>query len=352
MKRSRLFFQLAALACVLCFASAMYSQMNSERAREVTKSISTRNVPDGQQLKTIGIVIKRDADSFTLREADGTQTVVALTDATNVKIERRGLFRLDQKSGVSYILRGLRVKVEGRGNSEGQLVATKIRFTEEDLKTAQALEARVDPVENMASETKALAESNQQRVSELEQNAQKMSGEIDEMSALAAANREATKVAQTSADRAQATAELAQNDATLANQRINGLDDYDVLETFMVHFRTGSAVLTRSAKDQIDLAAAKVKNEALKGWLIEVVGYADSTGKSQRNRSLSERRAQAVINYLVTKYDLPLRRLVQPFGYGELKPVAANDTREGRSLNRRVEIKVMVNKSIAAQAGM
>ena len=345
MKTSKLILKVSALAFILCLASATYSQLNSERARQVSNAVSTRNVPDGQELKISGIVVRLDGDSFTLREPNGTETVVALTDATNIKTERKGLFRADQPSGVSYILRGLRVKVEGRGNSQGQLVAMKIRFSEEDLRTAQALEVRVDPVENMATETKALAEANQQRIAEAEQNAQKMAGQIDELTALAAANREATRVAQASADRAQA-------DANFANQRINGLDDYDVVQTFMVHFKSGSAVLTPAAKEQIDLAAAKVKGEDLKGWLIEVVGYADSTGKSERNRSLSERRAQAVINYLVTKYNLPLRRLVQPFGYGELNPVAGNDTGEGRSLNRRVEIKVMVNRSISAQAGI
>jgi outer membrane protein OmpA-like peptidoglycan-associated protein len=345
MKTGRLNFQLSALAFILCFASASFAQINSMRARQISmNSVRARNVPDGQELKITGIVVKRNADSFTLREADGAETVVNLTDRTNVKTDRKGLFRSDKQAGVSYILRGLRLKVEGRGNSEGQLVATKIRFTEQDLMTAQALETRVDPVETMATDTKALAEANQQRITEAEQNAQKLSGQIDELAAIAAANREATKVAQSSADRAQ-------SDANFANARINGLDDYDVVDTFMVHFRSGSAELTDLAKEQIDAAAAKVKSENLKGWIVEVVGFADATGKSARNRSLSERRAQAVINYLVTKYNLPLRRLVQPFGYGELNPVADNETGQGRSLNRRVEIKVLVNKSVTAQAG-
>ena len=81
------------------------------------------------------------------------------------------------------------------------------------------------------------------------------------------------------------------------------------------------------------------------------MGYADSTGKTARNRSLSERRADAVINFLVTTYNLPPRRLVQPFGYGSLNPVADNATDEGRALNRRVEIKVLVNKALSSQAG-
>jgi outer membrane protein OmpA-like peptidoglycan-associated protein len=122
------------------------------------------------------------------------------------------------------------------------------------------------------------------------------------------------------------------------------MDDYELLQMFTVHFRSGSAVLSREAKAEIDAAATKVQSDNLKGWVIEIVGYADSRGNTVRNRSLSDRRADAVINYLVTTYNLPLRRLVQPFGYGSLNPVADNATGEGRALNRRVEIRVLVTK--------
>ena len=81
-----------------------------------------------------------------------------------------------------------------------------------------------------------------------------------------------------------------------------------------------------------------------------VIGYADTTGNSARNIDLSERRANAVIFYIVTKYKMPLNRLVQPFGYGELEPVGENTTKEGRAKNRRVEIRLMVNKGIAGSA--
>jgi outer membrane protein OmpA-like peptidoglycan-associated protein len=81
--------------------------------------------------------------------------------------------------------------------------------------------------------------------------------------------------------------------------------------------------------------------------MVEIVGFADTTGNTERNRSLSERRANAVIGYLVMKHNMPLQRLIQPFGYGDSKPVAANNTAAGRAQNRRVEIKILVNKGIA-----
>jgi outer membrane protein OmpA-like peptidoglycan-associated protein len=92
---------------------------------------------------------------------------------------------------------------------------------------------------------------------------------------------------------------------------------------------------------------AESMREDLKGWIVAVEGFADSTGRTAANRSLSERRANAVIDYLVTKHGLPPRRVVQPFGYGSLNPAAANNTREGRALNRRAEITVLVSKGIS-----
>ena len=76
---------------------------------------------------------------------------------------------------------------------------------------------------------------------------------------------------------------------------------------------------------------------AAKGYVIEVTGFADSTGSTARNRALSSRRADAVIRYLVENHQIPLRRIVTPYGFGESNPVADNSSRDGRAENRRVE---------------
>ena len=110
-------------------------------------------------------------------------------------------------------------------------------------------------------------------------------------------------------------------------------------------------MLGPKAKAAIDEARAWVQTQNTKGWVMAVIGYADSTGNTARNVDLSERRANAVIYYIVTKYKMPLNRLVQPFGYGQLEPVAENKTKEGRTKNRRVEIRLMVNKGIAGHPG-
>ena len=346
MRRNTRNFHLAALALILSLAGVGLAQENpTGELGGLTTTANTRSVPDGQKLKVTGIVIKSNADSFTLRESDGTETVVTITDTTKIKAAKKSWFRRNRTAGASSILRGLRLQAEGKGNQAGELVATKIRFDEQDFRTAQALESRVDPVETLATSTKVLAESNEQRIAVAEQNAEKLSGQVTELSVVAAGANDAAARAQASADRAQAEADN-------ASERINAMDDYELLETFTVHFRSGSAELSPAAKAQIDAAAMKVHGENLKGWVLEVVGYADSTGNTARNRSLSERRAKAVINYLVITYTLPLRRVVQPFGYGSLSPVADNATGEGRSLNRRVEIRVLVNKGLSSQASL
>ncbi|MCM3902373.1 MAG: OmpA family protein [Pyrinomonadaceae bacterium] len=346
MSRKNRNFHLVALALILSLASVALAQENpTGELVALNASANTRNVPDGQKFKVRGIVIKSNADSFTLREPDGTETIVTLTDNTKIKAAKKNWFRGYKTAGASSILRGLRLEAEGRGNQAGELVAAKIRFDEQDFRTAQALESRVDPVETLATSTKLLAESNQERITVAEQNAERLSGQVNELSALAAAANDAAGRAQASADRAQAQ-------ANNASERINAMDDYELLQTFTVHFRSGSAVLSPEAKAEIDAAATKVQSDNLKGWVIEIVGYADSRGNRADNRSLSDRRADAVINYLVTTYNLPLRRLVQPFGYGSLNPVADNATGEGRALNRRVEIRVLVNKGLSSQAGV
>jgi outer membrane protein OmpA-like peptidoglycan-associated protein len=234
---------------------------------------------------------------------------------------------------VTYIMRGLRLQAQGKGDAEGNLVAEWVRFDEQDLRAAQALE-----------QTNELAEENLARIKETEENARRMMGQIEENTALA-------NDARARADRAQAQADAAYKAAALANNRINGLDDYEQLRSIPVLFKVNSSVLNAAAKQTIDEAAAWANAEKAKGnangWLVVVVGFADKTGNTARNRALSERRAKAVIQYLVGVHNLDLRRLVQPFGYGDSKPVADNKTAAGRAKNRRVEIRILQNKGIA-----
>src|SRR5215813_14293124 len=271
-----------------------------------------RTVPQEEVKKFKGVVTKREPDSFTMQETNGgPQTTVLLTPTTEVKSHKRGVFRGSKEYGETYILRGLRLEVDGKRNADGAIVAEKIRFDEQDLRTAQALKATLDPAE---------AEMNAKLKAQQEEQ-ERLAGQIAETQAVAQSAKEDAAKAQAAADKAQSTADY-------ANNRINGLDDFDPIKTVTVYFKTGSAVLGPQAKAEIDKAAAWVKTQNTKGWVMAVIGYADTTGNSARNRDLSERRANAVIYYIVSKYKMPLNRLVQPFGYGQLEPVAENKTAE------------------------
>jgi len=287
-------------------------------------------VGNGQRVKKFrGVVTKRQGEMFMMGDTmGGSQTVVIMTPATEVKSHKQGLFRGSKEYGQTYVLRGLRLEVDGVGNSEGQIVADNIRFDEQDLRTAQALKNTLDPVE---AETNAKLKAQQEEQ-------ERLAGQLAETTAVA--------------NQARVDAKKAQDTADYANNRINGLDDYDPIKTVTVYFVTNSSTLGPKARAAIDEAAAWVKDQPdKKGWVVAVIGYADATGNTARNRTLSEARANNVIYYLVTKHKMPMQRLVQPFGYGQLEPAAENKTAEGRAKNRRVEIRLMRNKGIAGTVG-
>ena len=325
---------LVALAFVITLITAIGSAaQNAANAHLVP-------VPQGQKQKIQGVVSIRNGDSFRVRDPGGAETSVLLTNTT--KVSSHGMGKKDYP--VTYIMRGLRLQAQGKGDADGNLIADWVKFDEQDLRSAQALEQ----TNELAEENKARIAAAEQAAREAAANAERMAGQIQENTALA--NAAAAK-----AQAAQDQADSAFKAAALANNRINGLDSYDTVRNIPVLFKVNSSIIDATAKQTIDEAAAWAKGEKAKGnangWLVQVVGFADTTGKTAKNRALSERRAQAVIQYLVGVHNLDLRRLVQPFGYGDSKPVAANDTAEGRAKNRRVEIIILQNKGIANTVG-
>lgn len=261
-----------------------------------------RSVPSGSKMKFKGVVISRDADVFTIRDRSRADYQVLITDNTSVKTHG-GFLRSGKKYPVTDILRGLIVEVEGRGDAQGQLVADKIRFDESDMRAALTTDARVSPVE-----------ANQER----------MAGQMDELYAVAAEARAEVKA---------------------VNERVSALDDYDVQESVAVTFRTNSALLSPEAKQQLDTLATKASSA--KAYMIEVAGHTDSTGSETKNFRLSRQRADAVVQYLAVTHKIPLRRFVTPMGYGKAEAVADNTTAAGRLQNRRVEVKMIINRGLS-----
>jgi len=280
-----------------------------------------RSVPAGQKVKVKGVIVaKDDENTFIVRDTTGVDTRVVVSP--NASIKNNAMFGGD-RFPVTSLVRGLNLEVEGRGDTTGNLAATKVRFDKSNLLVAQSIDARVTPAE--------------ERITLAEQNAQRISGQIDELMAISNAARGGAKAAQDTADAA-----VAGVNAT--NARIGALDDYVVQSTATVNFRVNSARLSPEAKASLDEVAAA--SQTLKGYTIEITGFASAEGSTSHNKALSQRRAQAVIDYLVENHNVPLRRIGTSYGFGELQAVADNTTREGREQNRRVEVKLLVSRGI------
>jgi len=320
---SRVKFIGLAFALALALAPAAFAQGGT-----TTAGANSRTVASGQKMTIKGVVTRRDADSFVVQDANGVETTVLLNDRTSVKT-KGGFLRSGTNYGVTAILRGLNLEVEGVGDGTN-LVASKIRFNESDLRTARAVTSNVVPVENRVGAA-------ENRIGQVEQNAQRLSGQLDELAAVSNAARGGAKAAQETADAA-----VAGVNAT--NERISALDDYQVQNTTSILFKVGSAVLLPDARQKLDQVAQQALSA--KGYVLEISGFASADGSTEANRRLSQRRADTVIRYLVENHNIPLRRIITPYGYGELQPVADNATREGREQNRRVEVKVLVNRGL------
>ena len=290
---------------VLASVSAVFAQEppSGSQSRDSGYRPGMRTMANGQKAKIRGSIVRREADTISIRDDQDRETVVLLTDETTVK-SKGGFLRFGKNYDVTNLVRGLPVEVEGVGNREGQLIADKVRFESSDLKVALMVDKRVGPVEDANA---------------------RLSGQVDELGEIS---------------------KLAREDAGKAHERISAIDDYNVQDEATVYFKVNSAAVSPEDRRALDGLAQKAMTT--KGYVIEIKGYADSTGDVARNRVLSQQRADAVVRYLQENHDIPLRRMITPFGYGEMRPVADNSSPDGRRQNRRVEVKILVSRGIRA----
>ena len=124
------------------------------------------------------------------------------------------------------------------------------------------------------------------------------------------------------------------------------MGEFTTKSEYTVLFGTGQYGLTSDYKQGL----ADLAKQALtypKGWVISVAGYADSVGNAASNQVLSKERAQAVVAYLLQDCAVPVGRIVAPGAMGESNPVDSNETTSGRAENRRVDVKLLLNKGVA-----
>jgi len=293
-------------------------------------SVFATSAASQEKAKVKGMIRTRTGETLVVKTSNGDTTVV-LTDETTTK-DDKGLFGLDKEFfSNSVLIPGLKVKVDGRSDDQGRVVAKTITVDGDDLETAEMIQAGLHPTAEQVSANMRAIEANRQGIAanKVELAAQKEDIQTNQQNI--AANRQ----------------QIEQNikDIEENTQRFMTLADFDVKTQATVNFEVGSSNI--SAKDQIELKELANTATRQKGYIIEVMGYADSTGSAAMNTKLSEDRAKAVITYLVQQGEVPVRHIVAPGAMGEYGAAAPNETKAGRAENRRVEVKVLVNKGIA-----
>ena len=272
------------LGVVLASSALPAAAQHSQMATTITVTAG-RTIGFGQELEFNGRISRVDGDVIGVVDSEGVETAVLLVSETRIKGDGKhhSFLHLIPTGGSgasadrAALLVGLPVRVEGRGNCAGQLVAEVIKYR------------CCDPCACANTMAKVLGEQ------------QRLADELAETTTLATAAAKDARSAQETADRAlstankaDSTANSAQALATNAQARINSIDDFEVTESLTVQFKVNSAVLSDEAKAKLDEFASKAASA--KGYVIEIAGYASKEGTLPRNELLSARRADAVRN--------------------------------------------------------
>jgi outer membrane protein OmpA-like peptidoglycan-associated protein len=291
---------------------------------------SAQQFESGKKAKVTGTIVSRSGDLISIKvKKSNTSATVNISD--NTKFDRERAFRLRPASmDATAMVPGLTITAEGVGNAKGQLDADKIKFDPNVFNIEVAEQQEIDA--NKASAAAAQTTANQ---------------------GVAAAGR-----AQSSANQAQATANQAgqvavaagagalvdADDIARVNQRVSDLGSYTTVIEAALFFEPDQSKLSDSDKKVLD----KLASDAMQtqNYMIEVAGYASSTGTKALNQKLSDERATAVAQYLRDSANVPMRRILAPAGYGATHAAAPNTDSLGRDINRRVDVKVLVNKGL------
>jgi outer membrane protein OmpA-like peptidoglycan-associated protein len=278
-----------------------------------------------------GMIKTRTGETLVIATDGGQDATVVLTDDTKT-VDKRGLFGLEkQQLGATVLIPGLKVTVKGSPDDQGRIVAREIVTDGDDLESAQMIQAGLTPTaDQVAKNVDTLAAHNAKLGSHGEQ--------LDAHAQNISANQ--TNIASNKG-------QIEQNISAIAEQtkRFNSLTDFDVKGEATVNFAIGSSKVSKKDAAKLDQLAQTAKG--LTGYIVEVTGYADSTGAAAMNTKLSEDRAKEVVTWLQQQGGIPIRHIVAPGAMGEYGAKASNEKKAGRAENRRVDVKVLVNKGLA-----
>jgi outer membrane protein OmpA-like peptidoglycan-associated protein len=270
-----------------------------------------------QSMKVQGMIKARNGAEMTLQTADQPQLTVLLTDATQVQ-QVQGMMKARHKEmSMAALIPGLAVQVQGSYNAQNQLVADNVKFKGNDLEQAQAIQAGMH-------ETQVKAQQNQQ--------------ELEKQNAELQAQNQAMQQQQQQIDANKAG-------IAAAVARFGQLDDYYIMDEVTVYFANGQVKVDPKYAPQLTALCEKAKT--VKGYMLQVKGYASATGSVALNQKLSEERANNVVNMLVQQGHIPLTNMLAPGAMGESRQVGSDSSAEGQAENRRVVVRVLQNKGIA-----
>ena len=193
------------------------------------------------------------------------------------------------------------------------------------------------PLINKTNELDDITAKNSRDIKDVDSRAQ---AGIQQATAQAAAADQKAQAASQQADQAQSLANNATHRVDTLQSAVANLDNYRVVNETSVQFGFNKDTLTKEAKAALDQLATNIPNT--KGYIIALEGGTDSVGDAEYNYALSQRRADAVIQYLASAHNVPAHKIYL-IGLGKDKPVDSNKTREGRAKNRRVDVRLMTN---------
>jgi outer membrane protein OmpA-like peptidoglycan-associated protein len=278
--------------------------------------------------KIQGVIKGRSGATLIVQTPDSPRLVVVLTDSTKVS-QIQGVLKARRKGmSMAALVPGLIVQAEGTLNVDNQLVASSVKFKGDDLQQAQAIQGGLH-------ETQVRTEEHQK--------------ELAKQNAALEAQDEALKKQQEqlSEEQKRVTANKAAIDAAVA--RFGQLDDYYIFEEVTVYFGNGKTNI--EAEYQSKLMQLAEKARTVQGYMVQVIGYASSTGSEELNQKLSEDRAHNVTIFLSQRGHIPLMNMLAPGAMGESRQVGNSSSAEGQGENRRVVVRVLQNKGIAGSSG-
>ena len=219
------------------------------------------------------------------------------------------------------------------------LAAALVALVATGCATKNYVRTQTTPLVEHTDQLDAKTSANNQKIRDVDDRSQ--SGIKQAQGAADAANQNAQSAAKAAGD-AETEADNVVHRADSLDSVVKGLDNYQSIGNVSVTFGFDKAVLTKDDRAQLDDFASKLGSA--KSYILEVTGGTDSTGSAQYNYELSQRRADAVVQYLASKYGIAPHRFYL-IGIGKDQEVAPNTTAEGRKQNRRVEVQLLSNMS-------